>query len=204
MTIAGFVIVGIPMHFTAAFVWREIERSSNNLAKLSSYQRDLAKYESEIKEEQEAYERALQEYLTAENVRKEAASARLSKSEEFWRSLGGPDFEIEVEWLYKRLGFHVETTPTSGDAGVDLIVRRERTVTIVQCKAYKSPAGPAIARELFGTMVHFGVDRGVLACTGGFTRGVHEFVREKNIELLDAVDLARMAQTYREIGRGES
>ena len=201
VAVAGFVIVGVPIHLAVAFIWRKLERRSNNLAKLYSYQRDLANYEAELKEEQDAYERALQEYLTAKNVRQEAASARLSKSEDFWRALSGPDFELEVERLYKRLGFHVKTTPTSGDAGVDLIVMRDRAVIIVQCKAYKNPAGPAIARELFGTMVHFGADKGVLACTGGFTRGVYEFVYDKNIELLDAVDLAIMAQTYRESGR---
>ena len=88
----------------------------------------------------------------------------------------------------------VERTPTSGDQGVDLVLRKNGVTTVVQCKAHKNGVGPAVARELLGSMVAFGAKAAILACTGGFTRGVHEFVEGKPIRLLDASAIAKMAE----------
>ena len=118
--------------------------------------------------------------------------ARYRKLREHWMSLSGTEFERELETLYRSLGYRVESTPSSGDQGVDLVLRKDGKTTVVQCKSHQSPVGPAIARELFGSLVHFGADNAILACTGGFTRGVKEFVRGKPIALISASDLATL------------
>ena len=105
--------------------------------------------------------------------------------------------------LYKRSRFHVDTTPISGDEGVDLIVRSDLTVTAVQCKAYKNSAGPPIARELLGAMVHFGVDKGVLACAGGFTSGVHESVSDKILNPSTLFIFQEWHKAHRKVRLGE-
>ena len=61
-------------------------------------------------------------------------------------------------------------TPKSGDQGVDLVLRKNGETTVVQCKAQKARASSPIARELLGSMVAFGAQKAILACTGGFTR----------------------------------
>ena len=42
-------------------------------------------------------------------------------------------------------------------------------------------------------MIHFEADNAILACTGGFTPGVREFVEGKPIELISASELATMS-----------
>ena len=80
-----------------------------------------------------------------------------------------------------------ESTPVSGDGGVDLILKdKSGKKVVVQCKSYASPVGPAAARELYGSMMDFGADKAVLVCPVGFTQGVKDFVKGKPIDLAAA------------------
>ena len=132
----------------------------------------------------------------AERVRREAERARRRKLHQHWLSLSGIEFEREVGSLYSYLGYHVESTPRSGDRGIDLIFRKNGETILIQCKGRKSPVGPAVARELLGSLVAFpgGANGAILACTGGFTRGVYEFVHNHPIELIDASDLVALSE----------
>ena len=148
-----------------------------------------AKQQAEI-QRREA-ERARRE---AERQRREAERQRQSKLEQYWISMDGVEFERELGSLFQTMGYGVEGTPTSGDQGVDLVLRKDGVTTVVQCKAHKDGVGPAVARELYGSMVAFRAKAAILACTGGFTRGVYDFVEGKPIRLLDASAIAKMAQ----------
>ena len=146
----------------------------------------------ETEREQREAERTQQE---AELARQEAERASRRKLYDHWMSLSGSEFERELGILYAHLGYRVESTPSSGDQGIDLILRKDDETTIVQCKSHKSPVGPAVARELLGSLVAFGADDAVLACTGGFTRGVYEFVRGKPmIKLISASELVQLSR----------
>ena len=149
--------------------------------------------------EQWAAENARQE---AERERREAAAARWKAEHErrrglydHWMSLSGIRFERELATLYGQLGFYVQSTPRSGDQGIDLVLRKHGKTTVVQCKGHKTPIGPAAVRELFGAMKASNAHSAILACTGGFTRGVEEFARGKPITLLSARDLAKLGDS---------
>ncbi len=148
-----------------------------------------AKWEAE-KQQREA-ERARRE---AQKQRQEAERQRQRIREQYWEAMDGVEFERELGGLFRAIGYGVERTPISGDQGVDLVLRKNGETTVVQCKAHKNGVGPAVARELFGSMVAFGAQRAILACTGGFTKGVYEFVKGKHIHLLDASAIARMTE----------
>lgn len=126
--------------------------------------------------------------------RQEAERQRQRKLEQYWISMDGVGFERELGGLFRAMGYGVRRTPTSGDQGVDLVLRKNGVTIVVQCKAHKNVVGPAVARELFGSMVAFRAKAAILACTGGFTKGVHEFVKGKPIRLLDASAIAKMAE----------
>ena len=113
---------------------------------------------------------------------------------EYWMSLTGWQFEVEVGKLFKKLGYKVELTGASGDKGVDIVLKKDAKTTIVQCKAHKKPVGPAVVRELYGTMMASGVDSAILVSSGGFTRGVRHFVPGKQIQLISSADLVTMAE----------
>ena len=116
------------------------------------------------------------------------------KLKEHWMSLSGLQFERELAALYLRLGYDVQLTPTVGDQGIDLFLRKDNKTTIVQCKSYSQPVGPAAARELYGSLIASEADAAILACTSGFTKGVYEFVRGKPIELVSSPEIISMSE----------
>jgi hypothetical protein len=122
--------------------------------------------------------------LNAYNSKLENYNALLRKyeswmnktDENFWRSLSGRVFEIEMAELFRNMGYLAELSAQGGDGGIDIILRKDKEEIIVQCKAHKKAIGPSVARDLYGTMHHHGATSAILACTGGFTKGVHEYV----------------------------
>lgn len=133
--------------------------------------------------------RAYSKYRIA---RREYRSWLLRTRMDFWRSLQGVAFERELGALYAKVGYGVTVTPPSGDDGIDLILKREGKTIIVQCKNTKNPVGPAVIRELYGTLQATDAEGAVLASLSGWTVGVTEFARGKPIQLLAIADVLRL------------
>ncbi len=112
----------------------------------------------------------------------------------FWQSLSGHQFEQELAALFKRDGYKVELTPGSGDQGIDILLRRSGRTTVVQCKRTKTPVGPAVGRELYGTLKAFKADDGILAATGGVTSGVEKFFSDKPLRVMDLSEILNLQQ----------
>ena len=119
-------------------------------------------------------------FLEAEAAHHEALQIT---SGEFWEALSGWEFEQEFAKVLEGLNYNVTRKGGSGDEGIDLIALKGRQRVAVQCKAHKRPVGPAIAREFYGSMVHGGFRRGILAYPSGFSQGTEDFVQGKKISL---------------------
>lgn len=104
---------------------------------------------------------------------------------EHWTNLSGHEFEHELASVFRALGYNSTVTKGSGDEGIDIILAKNGVRTIVQCKQHNQPVGPSTVRELYGTLSASNCKNAILACTGGFTKGVYQFARGKPIELLD-------------------
>jgi hypothetical protein len=111
---------------------------------------------------------------------------------EFWQSLSGRRFELELADVFKREGYDVELTPSSGDHGIDIVLKRLGRTTIVQCKQTKHRIGPAVARELYGALIATKADDGILATIGGVTPGVHQFFKGKPLRVMDLSEILRL------------
>lgn len=161
---------------------REQEERERELA---TERRQIAEEGQRRAREQRQRERRVEE----ERLRIQQAEDRQRR--DYWSNLTGIQFEQELAALLRSLGYSAYTTRRTGDQGVDLIVRRQGKTTVVQCKRYSHPVGPSVVRELYGSMVAFGADQALLACTGGFTKGVRDFAREKPIMLWGLDDLVQ-------------
>jgi restriction endonuclease len=118
----------------------------------------------------------------------------------FWFGLSGYEFEKEMGAIYGNLGYRARVTKGSGDGGIDIILKKDGLTEIVQCKAYKNPAGPKEVRELFGVFSgNSKYDKSVLVCLGGFTKGAKDFARGKPIRLLECDDVIRLYQRSEEL-----
>ena len=115
---------------------------------------------------------------------------------EFWLSLSGKQFEAELAGVFRKAGFRAELTAASGDQGVDIWLYTARGREIVQCKAHSGPIGPAVVRELYGTLQHFGAPAAILASTSRFTKGVVAFARDKPIRLMGLSEIIALQEEY--------
>jgi restriction endonuclease Mrr len=113
-------------------------------------------------------------------------------------ALSPSQFEAYVAVLFEKAGYRVRRTGGSGDHGVDLVVKRRSTRSIVQCKRYEDPIGPSTIRELIGAMTNAGVRDGFLITTSGFTEGAEREARKApyRISLIDGERLVHWARTY--------
>jgi len=116
------------------------------------------------------------------------------------RVMSWRDFERLVGEAYRRQGYRVEETGGGGpDGGVDLILRRNGEVVLVQCKRWKQAkvSAPTV-RELLGAVVRDKATRGIFVTCSEFTREAEaEAHGQPPIELVNGaalLGLVRQAQ----------
>lgn len=101
-----------------------------------------------------------------------------------WAALDGIEFERAVARIYKDKGFEVEFTPRSNDQGVDLILKKNGKISIVQCKAHAKNIGVAAIRELAGVRASWPhAEEAILASLFDFSGAAKKFAKEHNIKL---------------------
>jgi restriction system protein len=104
------------------------------------------------------------------------------------RELSSKQFEDLLGEAYRRQGYGVEETLGGGaDGGVDLVLRRDGDVTLIQCKRWKGrPVPVQTVRELYGVLHDRGASAAKLVATTNFTSDAIAFARDKPIELVDS------------------
>ena len=135
------------------------------------------------------------EYLFSQKMGYNSALAtyhnyQTKKKKEYWKSLSGRMFEIELANLYREKGYDVKISPQGGDGGIDLILVNSDGLRIaIQCKAHNKPISPSVARDLFGTMISNNISNGILATLLGGTSGTNEFCKRNNIKIITVSDI---------------
>lgn len=107
------------------------------------------------------------------------------------------DFEHLVaqilEWEFIKNGVEVRVTRASRDRGVDAILFDPDPLRggkfVVQAKRYTRTVDVSAVRDLYGTVVNEGANRGILITTATFGPDSYEFVRDKPISLVDGPNL---------------
>jgi hypothetical protein len=117
------------------------------------------------------------------------------RKKDFWLSLPGERFEVELARLFRQVGYDVTMTPVTGDGGVDLLLKKDGSLTIVQCKAQVAPVAINVARELRACLTDFRADAAIIACTHGVTKPVREYIRGKPMTVLDVDAILRLQKS---------
>jgi len=109
------------------------------------------------------------------------------------RRLSWRDFESFVAEIYRAEGYLVEQTGGARpDGGYDLVLLREKTSVLVQCKHWLVyQISVARVRELAGAIHKVGATGGVFVTTGVFTKPAREFAIGMAIELVDGEALVQ-------------
>jgi len=136
------------------------------------------------------------DYISTESQRhKEATESytrEIRQTTEFWLGLDGYSFEREFANLLRSRGFSAYVTQGTGDGGVDIIAHLNESKIAIQCKRHAKAVGPAVIRELYGVVMAGHYDLGILAVTGGVTRGVIDFVADKPLHIIGLPEIVEM------------
>jgi restriction system protein len=99
------------------------------------------------------------------------------------------EFENLVSNLFSKMGLETRQTQTSKDGGVDAVAFDNRPIlggkVVIQAKRYKNVVGVSAVRDLYGTMINEGANKGILVATSHYGADAYEFVKDKPIELVD-------------------
>lgn len=113
------------------------------------------------------------------------------------RSIDWREFELLVGEAFRRQGYTIAETGLGGaDGGIDLVLRKQGEVTLVQCKQWrKQRVDVRIVREMYGLMAHHGAQAVKIVCVGDFTPEARRFAQGKRIELIHGEDLLAMVRS---------
>jgi restriction system protein len=110
------------------------------------------------------------------------------------------EFEVLVSNLFTRMGLDTKLTQSSRDGGVDAVAFDTRPVlggkVVIQAKRYRDTVGVSAVRDLYGTMMNEGANKGILVCTSRYGPDAYNFSKDKPIELIDGGGLLYLLREH--------
>lgn len=114
------------------------------------------------------------------------------------------DFEHLVrqlfEWEFGRNGVEVKVTRASRDRGVDAIMFDSDPLRggkyVLQAKRYTRPVDVGAVRDLYGTVINEGANKGILVTTSSYGPDAYDFAKGKQLSLVDGPNLIAMLQRH--------
>ncbi len=101
----------------------------------------------------------------------------------------GIDYENFVVGIIKRVGLEYETTPDSGDQGVDIIVESPFGRVAIQCKFYSIPVSNAAVQEVVAGKAFYNCVRACVVSNADYTAAARALAEANNVKLLHHADI---------------
>jgi restriction system protein len=110
------------------------------------------------------------------------------------------DFEHLVREMFAKEfsinGGEVKVTRASKDGGVDAIAYDPDPIRggkiVIQAKRYSNTVGVSAVRDLFGTVVNEGANKGILVTTANYGPDAYSFAKGKPLTLLNGANLLHL------------
>lgn len=131
----------------------------------------------------------------------------VGKNMEEGQNIAAMDWE-EFEHLIRELfekefaekGGEVNVTQSSRDGGIDAVIFDPDPLRggkiVVQAKRYTRTVGVSSVRDLFGTVMNEGANKGILVTTSGFGPEAYDFAEDKPIQLLSGGNLLSLLEQH--------
>ncbi len=122
-------------------------------------------------------------------------------------NLAAMDWE-EFEYLIREIfekefsdnGGEVKVTQASKDGGVDAIAFDKDPIRggkiVIQAKRYTNVVGVSAVRDLYGTVMNEGANKGILVTTSNFGADSYNFVKDKPLTLINGAELLYLLEKH--------
>ncbi|MCK4609311.1 MAG: restriction endonuclease [Gammaproteobacteria bacterium] len=114
------------------------------------------------------------------------------------------DFEHLVREVFEKKlgksGIEIKVTQSSRDKGVDAVAFDPDPITggkiIIQAKRYTNVVGVSAVRDLYGTIMNEGANKGILVTTSNYGKDSYEFAQDKPITLIRGAELLALLEEF--------
>jgi len=114
------------------------------------------------------------------------------------------DFEHLIRELFEQefssSGGEVKVTRASRDGGIDAVVFDPDPIRggkiVIQAKRYTNTVGISAVRDLYGTLMNEGANKGILVTTADYGPDAHSFARGKPITLINGNELLFLLEKH--------
>lgn len=114
------------------------------------------------------------------------------------------DFENLIrelfEWEFSTNGGEVKITQASRDKGVDAVAFDPDPIRggkiVIQAKRYTNVVGVSAVRDLYGTIMNEGANKGILVSTSNYGNDAYEFAKDKPITLMNGSNLLYLLEKH--------
>jgi len=119
-------------------------------------------------------------------------------------SMDWEDFEHLVREVFEKEfateGAEVRVTRASRDGGIDAVVFDPHPIRggkiVIQAKRYTATVGVSAVRDLYGTAMNEGANKGILVTTAAFGPDAYAFAKDKPLTLIDGGTLLHLLQKH--------
>lgn len=119
-------------------------------------------------------------------------------------SMNWEDFEHLIRELFEKEfssnGGEVKVTQASRDGGVDAIAYDPDPIKggkiVIQAKRYTNIVGVSAVRDLYGTVLNEGANKGILVTTSDYGSDSYEFIKGKPLTLLNGNNLLYLLEKH--------
>ena len=114
------------------------------------------------------------------------------------------DFEHLIREIFEKEfsgnGGEVKVTRASRDGGVDAVVFDPDPIRggkiVIQAKRYSNTVGVAAVRDLYGTLMNEGANKGILVTTSDYGPDAYEFAAGKPLTLMNGANLLHLLEKH--------
>lgn len=119
-------------------------------------------------------------------------------------SMSWEDFEHLIRELFEKefalRGGEVKVTQASRDGGVDAVAFDPDPISggkiVIQAKRYTRTVGVSAVRDLYGTVLNEGANKGILVSTADYGPDAYQFASDKPLSLLNGGNLLHMLERH--------
>ncbi|PWY28866.1 restriction endonuclease [Vibrio vulnificus] len=109
------------------------------------------------------------------------------------------EFESYIGEFFKQQGYDVKQAfSQKPDGGVDIWMRKDGQLTLVQCKHWKArKVGIQILREMYAVMIEHNASKMIIVTSGDFTSEAIKYALDKRLWLINGGELVHMIEQVR-------
>lgn len=130
--------------------------------------------------------------MTTSEIASQGTTAALNK-------LSWLEFESYIGEFFKQQGYEVKQAfSQKPDGGVDIWMRKDGQLTLVQCKHWKTrKVGIQILREMYAVMIEHNASKMIIVTSGDFTSEAIKYALDKRLWLINGGELVHMIEQVR-------